>query len=259
MYDFDPKRAARFIADQHRTLATYQNLPAEHAPPSIRDAYRIQDELRALWTPLHGQVKGLKIATTTKVMQQLMGIDHPIGGQIYERRIHNSPADLNLGDYIHLMIECELAVRLGGGLPRQDRPYTLEDVRAAVTEVLPAFEMIEDRNAVYRETQATTLIADNAWNGGIVLGPSRRVPADLDLNGIGGRLTINGVERDRGRTDNPMGALAWVANLARDRGQAIEPGMVVITGSVVVTVPIAAGDKFEFTLDGIGTAKMTAH
>ncbi len=39
---------------------------------------------------------------------------------------------------------------------------------AAVSEIAPAFEIIEDRRAVYRETRATSLIADNAWSGGVV-------------------------------------------------------------------------------------------
>jgi 2-keto-4-pentenoate hydratase len=34
--------------------------------------------------------------------------------------------------------------------------------------------------------------------------------------------------------------------------------MVVITGSVIATLPIAAGQRFEFTLDGIGSVAMTA-
>ena len=35
---------------------------------------------------------------------------------------------------------------------------------------MPAYELIEDRNAVYRETDARSMIVDNCWNGGIVVG-----------------------------------------------------------------------------------------
>jgi 2-keto-4-pentenoate hydratase len=34
--------------------------------------------------------------------------------------------------------------------------------------------------------------------------------------------------------------------------------MVVITGSVIPTLPIAAGDRFVFTLDGLGSAEISA-
>jgi len=257
MTTFDPKVAAAFIAEAHRIRATYENLPQSIAPPTVADAYTAQEALRELWTPLHGPVGGLKIATTTKVMQQLMGIDHPCGGMIYERRIHQSPARLDRSDFINLMIECELAVRLGADLPRRAQPYTAADVRSAVAEVMPAFELIEDRRADYKKTSALSLIADNAWNGGIVLGAPQWVPAGLELNGIKGRLMVNGTERGAGATDDPMGALAWLANLAAERGRPIEAGMVVITGSVMPTVPIAAGDTFAFTLDGLGETELS--
>jgi 2-keto-4-pentenoate hydratase len=257
MTTFDPKAAAAFIAEAHRSRAPYRNLPAEIAPPTVADAYAAQEALCELWSPIYGPVRGLKIATTTKVMQQLMGIDHPCGGMIYERRIHQSPARLRREDFINLMVEFELAVRLGADLPRRDVPYTAADVRPAVAEAMPAFELIEDRGADYKSTSALSLIADNAWNGGIVLGAPQRVPADMELDGIRGHLTVNGAERGTGVTDDPMGALAWIANLAADRGRPLKEGMVVITGSVLPTIPIAAGDTFVFSLDGIGSTELS--
>ena len=258
MYDFDPKAAAAKIAESHATLESYSNLPAEFAPPTVNHAYAAQEALRDLWVPRYGPVKGLKIATTTKIMQELMGINHPCGGMIFERRIHTAPVHLKLGDFIHLMVECELGVRLGKTLADKGSPYTPSEVRSAVAEVMPAFELIEDRNAHYKSTNALSFIADNVWNGGIVLGPALTVAPDLDLNGIKGRLMVNGTEHGTGVTDNPMGALAWLANLAVERGRPIEAGMVVITGSVILTLPINAGDKFAFSLEGIGTTEMSA-
>ena len=257
MSQFDPKAAAAFIAEAHRTRAPYCNLPSEIAPPSIAEAYAAQEALCELWTPLHGPVRGLKIATTTKVMQQLMGIDHPCGGMIYERRIHQSPARLKGEDFVNLMVEFELAVRVGTDLPKRDAPYSAADVRPAVAEVMPAFELIEDRGADYKRTSALTLIADNAWNGGVVLGAPKRVPADMELNGIRGSLTVNGEPRGTGLTDGPMDALAWVANLAADRGRPLQAGMIVITGSVLPTIPIVPGETFVFTLEGIGSAELS--
>lgn len=257
MSQFDPKAAAAFIAEAHRTRAPYCNLPSEIAPPSIAEAYAAQEALCELWTPLHGPVRGLKIATTTKVMQQLMGIDHPCGGMIYERRIHQSPARLKREDFVNLMVEFELAVRVGTDLPKRDAPYSAADVRPAVAEVMPAFELIEDRGADYKRTSALTLIADNAWNGGVVLGAPKRVPADMELNGMRGSLTVNGELRGTGLTDGPMDALAWVVNLAADRGRPLQAGMIVITGSVLPTIPIASGETFVFTLDGIGSAELS--
>lgn len=255
---YDPAAAARFIADAHAGRQPYQNLTGALEPPTISDAYAVQEALRALWQPIWGPVAGLKIAVTTKVMQELMGIDHPCGGMIYTKRVHASPYALKLGDYMHVVAEFELAVRVGRTLAKKAAPWTREEVRAEISEVMAAFELIEDRNAVYKETKPKTLIADNAWNAGIVLGAPVKVPASFELNGLAGRLTMSSGTRD-GRTDDPMGALAWIANLAADRGRPLEAGQVVITGSVIPTLPIGPGETFKFELDGIGRIEMAAH
>ncbi|MEZ5853990.1 MAG: fumarylacetoacetate hydrolase family protein [Hyphomicrobiaceae bacterium] len=254
---FDPMAAARFIADAHAKRQAYQNLSGPLEPPSIDDAYSVQEALRELWQPIRGPVAGLKIAVTTKVMQDLMGIDHPCGGMIYAKTVHTSPHTLELGHYMHVVTEFELAVRVGRTLAKKATQWTREEVRAEITEVMAAFELIEDRNAVYKETRPTTLIADNAWNAGIVLGSPVKVPASLDLNGLKGRLEMPGGVKE-GHTDDPMGALAWCVNLAADRGRPLEAGQVVITGSVVATLPIAAGERFSFSLEGIGKVEITA-
>ena len=257
MAAFDPKAAAQFIADAHEKRADFRNLPDNLSPPTISDAYAGQAALAELWSAKYGAVAGRKIATTTKVMQDLMGIDHPCGGVIFEKRVHTSPMSLKASDYIHVVVECELAVRLSRDLDGAAGSNTAASVRPAVGEVMAAFELIEDRNAVYKEADARTLIVDAAWNAGIIIGEARPAPAEMELNGVQGRLTVNGSVRDEGKTDDPMGALAWVANLAAEHGDPLRQGMVVITGSVVATLPIKPGEEFHFTLDGIGETRMT--
>jgi 2-keto-4-pentenoate hydratase len=190
-------------------------------------------------------------------MQELMGIDHPCGGMIYAKNIHTAPYTLSMGRHMHVVLEFELAVRVGRTLSKKAAPWTAEEVRGEITEVMPAYELIEDRNAVYKETRPTTLIADNAWNAGIVLGKPVTVPKTKDLNGIVGRLTMPSGVRE-GRTDDPMGALAWCVNLAADRGRPLEAGQVVITGSVIPTLPISVGETFKFELEGLGSVDISA-
>jgi 2-keto-4-pentenoate hydratase len=254
---FSAAEAARYLDEAHRTRARYQNLPEAIAPTNFDEAYAAQEALWDLWEPRLGRIAGRKIAVTTKVMQDLMGIDHPCGGAIFSSRIHKSPARVVKADYVNVRVECELAVRLGRDLPKRETPYTRKEARAAVAEIMAAFELIEDRHADYKSSKALSLIADNAWNGGIVIGPGKPLPVSLDLDGIAGVLKRNGKEEAGGKTDDPMGALAWVANLAMERGRPMQAGMVVITGSVITTVDVAAGDRLDFALEGVGVVSMT--
>lgn len=255
---FDPEKVARFVLAEHERRADYRNLPAEIAPANVAQAYAAQLALVPLLTARKGKVAGLKIATTTKIMQQLMGIDHPCGGTIFEKTVHTSPAQLRLADYQHVVIECELAVKLKHDLPASAAPYTAQSVASAVGAVMPAFELIEDRNADYKQTNVVTLIADNCWNAGIVVGAPIAYDTSRSLAGVAGRLTINGSRTHEGRTEDPLDTLAWIANLAAGQDRPLAAGMVVITGSVIPTLPIAPGDRFVFTLDGLDSVEVNA-
>jgi 2-keto-4-pentenoate hydratase len=75
-----------------------------------------------------------------------------------------------------LRIESEIALKLGDDLPARSAPWTRETVASAVAGAMPAFELIEDRNADYSKTAATSLIVENSWNGGVVTGAVKAVP-----------------------------------------------------------------------------------
>src|SRR5215831_11339728 len=255
---FDPEKVARYVLAEHERRADFRNLPAEIAPGNIAQAYAAQLALVPLLTSRKGKVAGLKIATTTKIMQQLMGIDHPCGGTIFEKTVHRSPAEVRLADYQHVVIECELAVKLARDLPASAAPYTGPSVATAVGAAMPAFELIEDRNADYKQTSAVSIIADNCWNAGIVPGAAVAYDPARSLAGLPGRLTINDSQTHEGRTEDPLDTLAWIANLAAGQNRPLAAGMVVITGSVIPTLPIAPGDRFVFSLDGLGSTEVTA-
>ncbi len=248
---------ARWMWDAHRQRLPYRNLPDELRPVSIAEAYAAQEAYYRLAEPVYGPVAGAKIATTTKVMQQLMGITHPCGGAIFARTIHASPARLRTADFVNLRIESEIALKLGGDLPASGAPWTRETVAPAVAGAMPAFELIEDRHADYAHTEAASLIVENCWNGGVVIGAPKAV-AVADLVGIAGRLTIDGRTAGAGMAEDPYATLAWLANHLAERGRDLKTGMVVITGSLIATVSIASGQRAVFAVDGLGEIAMDA-
>ena len=179
---------AHWMWDARQRGLPYRNLPDELRPASIAEAYAAQEAYYRLAEPVYGAVAGAKIATTTRVMQQLMGINHPCGGAIFARTIHTSPATLRTADFVNLRIESEIALKLGADLPASGAPWTRDKVTPAVAGAMPAFELIEDRNADYAHTEAASLIVENCWNGGVVIGAPKPISAD-ELVGIAGHLT----------------------------------------------------------------------
>jgi 2-keto-4-pentenoate hydratase len=246
---------AQHMWDARRARGKYANLPADLAPASIAEAYAAQEVYHRLAEPTYGPVAGVKVATTTKVMQDLMGITHPCGGAIFARTIHSSPARIAKSDFINLRIESEIALKLGSDMPAGKAPWTAESVIPHVSGAMPAYELIEDRNAVYTETAAVSMIVENCWNGGVIIGTPRPVKPEAII-GVTGRQTLNGKQIGEGKSENPFATLAWLANLLAERKRDLKAGMVVITGSLIPTFSIQPGDACVFTVDGLGECVM---
>jgi 2-keto-4-pentenoate hydratase len=246
---------AQHMWDARRARQNYANIPEELKPGSIAEAYQAQEVYHRLAEPVYGPVGGVKVATTTKVMQQLMGITHPCGGAIFARTIHASPARIAKSDFINLRVESEIALKLGQDMPAAKAPWTAESVVPFVAGAMPAYELIEDRNAVYTETNAVSMIVENCWNGGVVIGTPKAIQPN-EIIGVTGRQTLNGKQIGEGKSENPFATLAWLANLLAERKRDLKAGMVVITGSVIPTFSIAVSDRCVFTVEGLGECVM---
>jgi 2-keto-4-pentenoate hydratase len=250
-------RIARMLLAEHHQGLPFHPLRGEDRPATLAEAYEAQDALcRLLREDGAGEIAGYKIALTSKAMQEMVGVGQPLSGAVFSTRVHTSPCTLRHGDFQHLGVECELAVRLGGALPPDSRPHDRDSVTAAVEEILPAFELVEDRRADYTQLDAESLVADNAWNAGVVLGDPLTDWQSFDFIESRGALKINGKAHSEGKAGDALGhpleALAWLASALNERGQQLEAGMIVMTGSIVRTVFPEAGDELRFSLDGCG-------
>lgn len=248
---------ARASLEMHRARARYRPLdPALRVAP-LDDAYRIQDALHRLLTEAgRGEIAGWKIALTSTAMQRMTGVDQPAAGALFSTAVHPSPARVDLAAYHHLGVEFEVAVRLAEDLPASAGPWTRASVAGRVAACLPAFELVEDGEADYTALDAFTLIAQNTWNGGVVLGAPVTAWRGIDLETAPTRCWINEQPAGQGKTGDAMGhpleAVAWVANLLNRRGRRLERGMLVLTGSSITTKFPAPGDRVRFAIDGLG-------
>jgi 2-keto-4-pentenoate hydratase len=244
-----------FVAHERR--ARFERLRGELAPASLAEAYEVQDEVHRRFSAAGwGRLGGHKIALTSKPIQELCGVDQPAGGAFFARTIHTSPASVRLADFMHLGLEFELGLRLGRDLPAAGAPYTRETVAPAVSTCMPAFELIEDRNADYSDLDAASILTDKCWCGGVVIGPEALDWQDLDLESTPVELVWNRQIVDRGVTGAAMGhpfeSLAWLANLLASRGRGMKAGELVITGSALKTRFPQAGDEVTYKIAGLG-------
>jgi 2-keto-4-pentenoate hydratase len=253
--------AARAIAVARRTRTPLPDLPAEIAPADEEEGYRVQRAVHDLLLPHLGAMVGFKIGCTSPVMQQYLRIDHPCGGGVFEKGVHESGAKLNAADYIRVGVECEIAVKLARDLAPGEAPFTAEWVAEAVSAYHPAIEIVDDRYASWETIGAPTLVADDFFAAGCVLGEGVSRIAAPDLLDVSGRVLINGTEAGRGTgadvLGHPHNALAWLANHLAAQGRGLHAGQIVLTGSLVKTVWLKAGDSVVMELAGLGEVKAT--
>lgn len=251
--------AARALRTQHRLRQRFAALSIAGQPLSPFDGYAVQAQhVAELCRELASEVAGYKIGLTSAAMQQMCGIAHPVYGCVLESRVAQGIGRASLATHGRLGIEFEIAARLGHDI----RLAPGDDALARATEAVDAFaialELVDDRQADYACIDAPSLIADNAWNAGVVLGTW--TPVSDALTQSPGELFVNEQLLDHGRFGegpaHPLASVAWLAQALAEQGQCLRRGMFVMTGSIVRTrFPDAAG-RWRFTLAGLGSVAL---
>lgn len=256
---YDPDRAATWIAKRRRKGLPLADMPATLKPADEEAAYAVQARVAALLAPTHGPSYGWKIGATTAAMQGLLNVPAPCAGEMLRAGRHEKRAALRSDSFARLGIECEIAVELAGPLGDHG-PVDAAAAAASVSRVFPAAEIVDDRYGDFRQFGVTGLIADFFFHAGIVLGEPVAGWRDLDLAAVVGRTSANGAVMAEGRgadvLGHPMQSLAWLANRLRVLGRRLEPGQIVMTGSLPLPYWTRAGDRVEIHLSGLGAVRI---
>jgi 2-keto-4-pentenoate hydratase len=236
-------------------------LPDRLRPGDAGSAYAIQQHLHQRYRDAgRGEVTGYKIGCTTPVMQEYLGIDHPCAGGILADTVYEGHGALRQDRFCRVGVECEIAVRLCRDLPTRDTAYEADEMAPAVGEIMVAMEIVDDRWQDFTTVDTFTLIADDFFGAGCVLGEPVAFDTSPDLGGLRGEMTINGRSVGRGSGSDilghPLNALAWLASSGACAGGLLE-NQFVLLGSVVKTHWLAAGDRVKVAIRGLGNATLS--
>lgn len=252
--------AAEILARQRLSLAPIALEPAQR-PADESAAYALQAEANGLLVGALGQISGHKIGCTTPVMQKFLGIASPCAGRVFARTVLSQAGQVSRASYRKLGVECEIAVEIGTDIEPRRHEYTRQSVASHVRAAMAGIEIVDDRYADFRTLGAHTLIADNFFNAGCVLGSPVTGWQALDLASLTGHMRINDSEVGRGTgamvMGHPFEALAWLANARSARGEGLRRGEFVFLGSLVETKWVDAGDRVVIEVEGLGQASLT--
>jgi 2-keto-4-pentenoate hydratase len=249
----DPVALAAERLAAARLAGTPVDLDPTLRPADALAAYALQDRVAERLSPHLGPPTAIKIGCTTAVMRAMLGIDSPAAGLVFRDTIAEGSTRLDARAHRRLGVECEIAVEIGRAVP----PGSATDPAGVVTAVRAAAEIVDDRYADYRDLGPPTLIADNFFNVGAVIGPAVTGLDPDALDTVVGRLSSGAAEIAAGTgasvMGHPLAALDWLLRVYADAGRTIAAGTVVLLGSVVETRWVVPGERLRLDLEGLGS------
>ena len=224
----------------------------------IDAAYAVQRELTRRREQAGGVVVGRKIGLTSPAVQRQLGVDQPDFGVLFADMDVSRRAEIPPDRLLQPKIEAEIAFVLRQDLatgPLDDAP-----VRAAVDYAAAALEIVDSRIAGWDIT-ITDTIADNASSGLFVLAGRRLTLEEFEPRDANMRLYRGDelVSEGNGAAclGDPLTALGWLARTAREFGDPLRAGQIILSGALGPMVPAPSGSRFRAEINPLGEVTAT--
>lgn len=229
---------------------------------TLDDAYAVQAALMAQKIATGRRVIGWKIGLTSKVMQDALGISTPDSGVLLDDMNFADGATVPKGRFIQPRIETEIAFVMRAPLGGE---VTRAEVLTATAYVAPAIEILDTRILRVDPVSGTPrkifdTVADNAANGGIVLGQARHAPDAVDLRWVGAIVTRDDAVVATGLgaavLNDPVTGMIWLSRRMAQYGQRIEAGQVVLSGSFIGPVECPPSTRIHADFGPFGSVSV---
>lgn len=218
-------------------------------------AYAVQRQCTQQRLEGGGRIVGRKIGLTSPAVQAQLGVDRPDFGVLFaDMDLSANRSAIPSGRLLQPKTEAEVAFVLSDDLA--EGPLDDTQVREAVDYAVAALEIVDSRIAGWDITFGDT-VADNASSGLFVLGDTRLTldkfaPVDVPMT-----LRLHGEIVSQGSgvacLGDPLLALAWLARTARDLGDPLRAGDVVLSGALGPMVPTPPGSVVAADLGPLGS------
>jgi 2-keto-4-pentenoate hydratase len=215
-------------------------------------------EIQTLWSEMRigrgERIIGRKIGLTSFAMQGQLGVSEPDYGSLWDSRYfpaQGGRTEMPAESFLQPFLEGELAFLIGRPLAGPN--VTLQEALAATDALAVAVEVVDSRIEDWNIKLPDT-IADNASYGAFATGPWSRSLREVDLRTVGMLINQSGSRVTEGMGSASLGhpaeAVAWLANKLSSFGTTLEPGDIVLSGSLGNAVPVHRGDVFVLEAHG---------
>lgn len=224
---------------------------------TVRDAYEIQLEIVKIKEEQGKKVIGKKVGLTSKAMQQMLNVDEPDYGHLFDDMKIENGGRVLVDSMIAPKVEAEIGFVLKEDLVGPN--ITFLDVLMATDYVVPTLEIIDSRIADWKIKLVDT-VADNGSSAKVVVGESKLSVDKINLRTNGMVLIKNGDIVGTGSGSAALGhpaeAVAWLANKLAEFGIALKKGELILPGALAAAVAVEKGDEIEADFGPLGMVKV---
>ncbi len=240
--------AAAMLMDARRTNITIDDLPEPLRPVTVEESYFIQGRLALAY----GEIGGWKVGAPTPDAT-------PMFAPMPRGWMASNNATLDVGHRFR-GLEAEISFLMGSDLPPREKPYSRDEVVAAIASCHPAIEVIESGLTDPLQAARLSMIADLQMHGGFVYGAAVANWQNIDFSREHVVLAVDSVVRVERTGSNTAGdlmrLLPWLANEGAARTGGLKAGQWITTGSWTGLEPGMTGARVDVNFSTAGAVHL---
>ena len=192
---------------------------------------------------------GWKVGFGAPAAMESLRLDGPLVGFLTDGSLVAPDEEVSIQGWVRAVAEPELAAWIRSDVPTAASP---DEVRAAIGALGPAIELAD---VDPQPEDVEQILAGNIFHRRVILGHRDPARAGASLEGFVGRVWVDDdqvaeVSDPEAVTGPLLRVVAHVAATLAAVGEGLKAGDIVITGSIVPPIPLAAPAQIRFEIPG---------
>ena len=250
-------KIATYLEDAELNAYEVTKITDDYPDITWDECLDVQWEIRRRKEARGHKIVGMKMGLTSVAKMRQMGVETPCYGFLADYFSIPEGGEVKTSELIHPKVEAEIAIVTSKELSGPG--CHIGNVMSAIDFVMPAVEIIDSRYKDFK-FDVLSVIADNSSSSRFVTGGRARNADELDMKTLGVVMEINGevVEVAAGAAilGNPAASVAMLVNLLAERGEVLQAGSFVMSGSMTPAVAVKAGDAVTVRYQDLGSLTM---
>ena len=262
MNDKDILLAADILFNHRLNKSGLKSLPKKLAPRTIKESYKIQNELKILYLTLKDNICiGKKVGCTNEIAQKQIGIFEPFYGNLFSKFQNFSGCKLKSKKFFKPFIEPEISLVIKDDININDAPFKIKDADNLFEFIIPSIEIVDFRfGENIKDVGINNLISTNGAAEYWVKSDNNYSLNSVDLNNHKINLYIDGNLTEVGNTNavlgNPLNSGIWLINKLSELGEPMLKGQFITTGSCTKAVPFTPNTNIVADFGTLGRVEI---